>query len=56
MQPTLNQLIEEIEATKVFRRNKKNVEFKILAALLYFFGLSLIKTSNYLFFLFFLEK
>ncbi len=30
MQPTLNQLIEEIEATKVFRRNKKDVKIKIL--------------------------
>ncbi len=29
-------------------RNKKNVELKILAALLYFFGLSLRKTSDYL--------
>jgi len=38
----------EIKAKKVFRRNKKNVEFKILAALLYFFGLSLRKTSNFL--------
>ena len=30
---------------KSFRRNKKDVELKILAALLYFFGLSLRKTS-----------
>jgi len=28
--------------------NKKDVKFKILAALLYFFGLSLRKTSDYL--------
>ena len=48
MQPTLNHLIEEIKATKVFRRNKKDVKIKILA-LLYFFGLSLRKTSNFLF-------
>ncbi len=48
MQPTLTQLIEEIKATKVFRRNKKDVELKILAALLYFFGLSLRKTSQFL--------
>jgi len=47
MQPTLTQLIEEIKATKVFRRNKKDVELKILA-LLYFFGLSLRKTSQFL--------
>ena len=48
MQPPLNQLVDYIKAAKVFRRNKKNVEFKILAALLYFFGLSLRKTSKYL--------
>jgi len=48
MQLTLNHLIEEIKATKVFRRNKKDVKIKILAALLYFFGLSLRKTSNFL--------
>jgi len=47
MQPTLNQLIEEIN-TKVFRRNKKDVKIKILAALLYFFGLSLRRTSQFL--------
>ena len=48
MQPPIQRLIQEIKAKKVFRRNKKNVEFKILAALLYFFGLSLRKTSNFL--------
>ena len=49
MQPPLNQLVDYVKSTKVFRRNKKNVEFKILAALLYFFGLSLRKkTSDYL--------
>ena len=48
MQPPLNQLVDYVKAAKVFRRNKKNVEFKILAALLYFFGLSLRKTSKYL--------
>ena len=48
MQPSLTQLIEEIKDTKVFRRNKKDVELKILAALLYFFGLSLRKTSQFL--------
>ena len=48
MQPTLNQLIEEIKATKVFRRNKKDVKIKILSALLYFFGLSLRKTSKFM--------
>ena len=48
MQPALKQLVDYVKSTKVFRRNKKNVELKILAALLYFFGLSLRKTSNYL--------
>ena len=48
MQPALRQLVDYVKATKVFRRNKKNVELKILAALLYFFGLSLRKTSNFL--------
>jgi transposase-like protein len=48
MQPTLHQLIEEIKSTKVFRRNKKDVKLKILAALLYFFGLFLRKTSYFL--------
>ena len=41
-------MVNYVKAAKVFRRNKKNVEFKILAALLYFFGLSLRKTSKYL--------
>ena len=33
------QLIKETKAKKVFRRNKKKLELKILSALLYFFGL-----------------
>ena len=48
MQPSLTQLISEIKAAKIFRRNKKNIEIKILAALLYFFGLSLRRTSQFL--------
>jgi len=48
MQPALGRLVDYVKATKVFRRNKKNVEFKILVALLYSFSLSLRKTSNYL--------
>ena len=48
MRPVLRQLIDYIKSTKVFWRNKKDVELKILAALLYFSGLSLRKTSNYL--------
>ena len=46
MQPSIQQLIEEIKAKKVFRRNRKRVELKILSALLYFYGLSLRKASR----------
>jgi len=48
MQPALRQLVDYVKSTKVFRRNKKDIELKILAALLYFFGLSLRKTSMFL--------
>ncbi|AEA46217.1 IS6 family transposase [Archaeoglobus veneficus] len=48
MQPALSQLVDYVKSTKVFRRNRKDVELKILAALLYFFGLSLRKTSDFL--------
>ncbi len=48
MQPTLQQLIEGIKIKKVFLRNKKDVKIKVLAGLLYFFGLSLRKTSQFL--------
>ena len=48
MQPTLCQLVDYAKATKVFWRNKKDIELKILEALLYFFGLSLRKTSDFL--------
>ena len=34
MQPALRQLVDYVKATKVFRRNKKNVELKILAIIL----------------------
>ena len=46
MRSSIQQLIE-IKSKKVFWRNKKDVEFKVLA-LLYFFGLSLRKTSQFL--------
>jgi len=46
MQPALRQLVDYVKFTKVFRRNRKDVELKILA--ICFFGLSLIKTSDYL--------
>ncbi len=48
MHPTITQLIEEIKAKKLFRRNKKKVELKILSALLYFYGLSLRKASKFI--------
>ncbi len=32
MQPALRQLVDYVKSTKVFRRNKKDVELKILAA------------------------
>jgi len=42
MNPTLKQLIDYVKIYEsLSKRNKKNVELKILAALLYFFGLSL---------------
>jgi len=46
MRPNLAQLMHEIEAKKVFKRNRKDVRLKILAALLYLFGLSLRKASQ----------
>ena len=41
-------LIEVAKRSKVFRRNKKSLEVKILAGLLYFFGLSLRRTSLFM--------
>ena len=48
MQPPLNQLVDYVKAAKVFRRDKKNVRIKDISRLLYFFGLSLRKTSDFL--------
>lgn len=48
MRPNLAQLMHEIEAKKVFKRNRKDVRLKILAALLYFLGLSLRKASQFM--------
>ena len=47
MLPTLRQLVDYVKATKVFRRNKRGIELKVLAGLLYFFGLSS-ETSQFL--------
>ncbi len=46
MQSPIQQIIEEIKSKKVFRRNKRKIELKILSALLYFHGLSLRKASK----------
>jgi len=35
-------LVKLVKSGGVFKRNKKSVEIKVLTALLYFFGLSLI--------------
>ena len=48
MNSTLDQLVKEIKDKKIFKRNKKDVKFKILTGLLYFFGLSLRKTSKFI--------
>ena len=47
MNSTLDQLVKEIRDKKIFK-NKKDVKFKILTGLLYFFGLSLRKTSRFI--------
>ena len=47
MNSTLDQLVREIKDKKI-KRNKKDVKFKILTGLLYFFGLSLRKTSRFI--------
>jgi len=48
MRPNLAQLMHEIEVKKIFKRNGKDVRLKILEALLYFFGLSLRKASQFM--------
>ncbi len=46
MELPIQQLIEEIKAKRIFGRNKKRVELKVLSGLLYFYGLSLRKASK----------
>jgi len=41
-------LVELVKSARVFKRNRKKVEIKVLAALLYFLGLSLRKVSEIL--------
>ncbi len=48
MQGFISELINRARRSKVFKRNKKSLEIKILAGLLYFFGLSLRKTSLFI--------
>ena len=48
MQGFIEELIDRANRSKVFKRNKKRLEIKILAALLYFFGLSLRKISLFM--------
>ena len=48
MQSPIQRLIEEIKSKKVFRRNRKRTELKILSVLLYFYGLSLWKVSKFI--------
>ena len=44
----LEDLVRIVKKRKVFKRNKKSLEVKVIAGLLYFFGLSTRKTSEIL--------
>ncbi|WP_423791986.1 IS6 family transposase [Methanocaldococcus indicus] len=48
MKLTIEVLKERIEEEKIFKRNKKSIEVKILAGILYYLGLSLRKVSLFL--------
>ncbi len=48
MRGFIGELIERARRSKVFNRNKKSLEIKIIAGLLYFLGLSLRKTSLFI--------
>ena len=48
MRGFIEELIERAKRSKVFKRNKKSLEVKILSVLLYFFGLSLRKVSLFM--------
>ena len=41
-------LVEEVKARRIFKRNKKDIKLKILAAILYYLGISLRKTSSFM--------
>jgi len=44
----LELLVEEVKVRKIFKRNKKDVRLKVLAAILYYLGISLRKTSSFM--------
>jgi len=46
MLPKLEDLVQIVKKRKVFKRNKKSLEVKVIAELLYFFGLLTRKLSN----------
>ena len=48
MKGFIEELIDKAKKSKIFKRNKKSLELKILAGLLYFFRLSLRKTSLFM--------
>jgi len=48
MLPKLEDLIRIVKKRKVFKRNKKSLEVKVIAGLLYYFGLSTRKVSKVL--------
>ncbi|WP_158508387.1 hypothetical protein [Thermococcus barophilus] len=43
----LELLVEEVKVRKIFKRNRKDVRLKVLAAILYYLGISLRKTRQY---------
>ena len=45
MKLTIEVIKKKIEERKIFKRNRKSIEIKILAGLLYYLGLSLRKVS-----------
>ncbi|HEC91563.1 MAG TPA: hypothetical protein ENI51_00985 [Candidatus Atribacteria bacterium] len=44
----LHQLIELVREKNIFRWNKKKIEIKLIATILYYAGISLRKTSKFL--------
>jgi len=48
MRSFIERLVDKTKRFKVFKRNKKSLEVRILSGLLYFFELSLRKTSLFM--------